>query len=158
MKVIITAEGRAVQVDDDTFEALSKHKWRISGSGYPMTTAYKFRADGTRYRTTISMHQMIMVVQHGLEVDHIDKNKLNNRRENLRTCTRSQNLCNGKLQKNNTSGHKGVRWHKASKKWIVTVKKNGVVHYFGVYADLKEAVEVRTREAKRLHGEFYRER
>ena len=71
-------------------------------------------------------------------IDHIDGNSLNNRIENLREATNSQNCMNGKLRKTNKSGHKNVYWHKSAKKWSVEIKVFGKKKYFGLFDDLEK--------------------
>jgi|688.fasta_scaffold57791_10 hypothetical protein len=89
-------------------------------------------------------------------IDHIDNNSLNNSIENLREGTISQNNMNSKRSKINTSGHKGVFWHKSSGKWQVRIRLNGKEHYFGLYANKEDAIKVAIAARKKLHGEFGR--
>jgi HNH endonuclease/AP2 domain len=91
-------------------------------------------------------------------IDHIDNNSLNNKIENLREGTRSQNQHNSKLPKNNTSGYKGVIFHKASGKWRVRIKMHGKEHYFGMYVNKEDAIKVAIAARKKLHGEFGRDK
>jgi hypothetical protein len=90
-------------------------------------------------------------------IDHIDNNSLNNKIENLREGTRSQNQHNSKLPKHNTSGHKGVTFHKPSGKWRVRIKMHGKEHYFGFYVNKEDAIKVAIEARKKLHGEFGRD-
>lgn len=75
----------------------------------------------------------------GYEIDHKDGNPLNNKIENLRICTRSENGHNTRLSKRNTSGYKGVYWDQNLKKWRARIKHNGKMHELGLYATAKEA-------------------
>ncbi len=91
-------------------------------------------------------------------VDHEDLNGLNNKWENIRNATRSQNLGNQKLHSNNTSGHKGVCWDKKAGKWIVRIqvnKKSQILGYF-VKEDLLKAAEAYEIAALNLFKEFAR--
>jgi hypothetical protein len=90
-------------------------------------------------------------------IDHEDSNPLNNNPDNLRESTIGQNARNSKLRKNNTSGHKGVHWHKASGKWYVAIKLNGKTHYFGTYINKEDAIKVAIAARKKLHGDFGRD-
>lgn len=94
----------------------------------------------------------------GKEVDHIDCNTSNNNLKNLREVTPSQNQHNRSINKNNTSGHKGVYWEKLIKKWRVRIKLKRKNHDFGFYENLEEAVQVMISERSRLHGEFGRDK
>ncbi len=71
------------------------------------------------------MHRVILGTPPGLFTDHVNGNQLDNRRENLRVCTPSQNQANKKLSKNNTSGHKGVEHVKKINRWRATIVVNG---------------------------------
>lgn len=87
------------------------------------------------------MHRVIMNPPVGMEVDHINRNKLDNRRSNLRICTHAENLANRIKPRNNTSGYKGVVWNKSRSKWLaqITVKKRHI--YLGQFDDIEEANE-----------------
>jgi len=89
-------------------------------------------------------------------IDHIDNNPLNNKIENLRECTLSQNSQNQKLKSNNTSRIKNVTWHKRVKKWQVQIMINGKNKYFGVYEDLHLAELVATEARIKYYAEFAR--
>lgn len=89
-------------------------------------------------------------------IDHIDNNSSNNNLKNLRESTNSQNSQNRKKQKNNTSGHKGIFWHKATGKWYVMITSNGKNNSFGLYEKLEEAIKVSIAARKKLHGTFGR--
>lgn len=87
-------------------------------------------------------------------IDHINQNKADNRWCNLREATRSQNSQNTGLQVNNTSGVRGVNWHKQEGKWRVRFALNGKRYSFGAYDDLETAAAVAAGARKKLHGEF----
>ena len=87
-------------------------------------------------------------------VDHIDGNKQNNRIENLREASKQENSQNQKVRWTNSSGVKGVSWHKVNKKWKVALCKNYRSYYFGTYED-KELAELVSMEATDLlHKNF----
>lgn len=87
-------------------------------------------------------------------IDHIDGNSLNNRIENLRAATQSQNLCNRGKPKSNTSGYKGVYFDKTKNKWRAEIQKHGEVHRLGYFNAAEEAGAAYNTAAKELHGEF----
>lgn len=75
--------------------------------------------------------------------------------EHLRSATRSENNSNlSGNRANNTSGHRNVTWNRSAGKWQVSITKEGVRHYYGVFVDLKEAVRVENKARKELFGEF----
>ena len=87
-------------------------------------------------------------------LDHINNNKTDNRIENLREVTYSENEQNKNKQKNNTSGVKGVFWCTRDKKWIARVAKNRKRTCVGYFSDLKDAEQAVKQARKELHGEF----
>ena len=102
-------------------------------------------------------HRVAFFIYHGFLpeiVDHKNRIKTDNRISNLRAATKSLNSCNAKLRSNNTSGVKGVGWHKQSKRWRVRIKVNSVEHNFGLFIDKDEAIKVAKEKRKLLHGEF----
>lgn len=87
-------------------------------------------------------------------IDHIDGNGLNNKWNNLRTCSQSDNSCNSRIMKNNTSGIKGLHWDKANRKWLVYICRNGKNKNLGRYADKNQALAILHAHRQNLHGEF----
>ena len=88
--------------------------------------------------------------------DHIDGNRLNNQKTNLRVVTRAQNAINRGLNKNNTSGITGVSWDKGSKKWIAYIQANKEFLTLGYYDKKYEAVNRRKMAEKIYFGEYRR--
>ena len=121
-----------------------------SGHGY-----IKIRLAGRSYYA----HQIVFLMHHGYipEVtDHTDYDTTNNRIENLRASTKSTNGMNRDKPKSNTSGVKGVVWHKGGKKWMARVMVGGRDIYLGLYADFAEAVSVANAARIEKHGDFAR--
>ena len=89
-------------------------------------------------------HHLVWLYVYGYlpehEIDHIDRNKSNNKINNLRHATRQCNARNIGLQCNNTSGIKGVYWHKQSDKWHAKIKVNNKLRHLGLFTDFTEAV------------------
>lgn len=77
------------------------------------------------------------------EIDHIDGDKLNNKISNLRQVSRSENMKNVKVRKNNTSGFCGVYWKGELNKWMVLIQSFGKTKYIGIFSDLSDAVKAR---------------
>jgi hypothetical protein len=149
MKEIPLTKGRMAIVDDQDFEWLSTYKWYFnSQKGYAATP--KKMQDGTT--KTISMQREIMNTPAGMETDHINGNKLDNRRENLRVATHTQNQSNRGKQKNNTSGFKGVIL--LNGKWYRQIKYKWKNYHGGPFNTPEEAAADYDRAALELHGEF----
>ena len=105
----------------------------------------------------IALHRIVWMMQHGEMpslIDHIDGNRQNNRIENLRLANRFENSQNKRINKNNTSGVKGVFWHKKASKWKAEISCKNKIYGLGLYDDLKEADEVVCLARELLHGQF----
>lgn len=149
MKMITLTRGRTCVVDDDDYAELMKHSWSFSNGGYAKR--------GTRVSgkiTTVCMHRQVMDAPFGYEVDHINHDKLDNRRENLRICTRGQNVHNYVVMVSNTSGYKGVHWHKVANKWQARIRINYTRINLGLFINKDDAARAYNEAAIRLHGEF----
>ena len=125
---------RCVQiiVDDADHEWLSRFHWQASEQLCVAT-----RAKGER--KGILIHRMILNAPAHLEVDHINGNRLDNRRENLRLVTSSQNKMNRGPRKDCKSGIKGVSWHKQNSKWVARIKIDGKYKHLGQFETKEEA-------------------
>jgi len=102
-------------------------------------------------------HRLIFMMQYGYlpsEVDHINGDRADNRIENLRPATRSENQCSRNALANNTSGYPGVSWHKKSKAWLVRVMKNGKTHIIGYFKDLELTALVASEARFIYHGVY----
>ena len=88
------------------------------------------------------------------EIDHIDRNPSNNSISNLRLCTSSQNKCNTRLSKKNTSGIKGISWNKLKNKWQVRITINKKTIALGNYENLEDAKLIIKKARQKYHGEF----
>lgn len=109
----------------------------------------------------VGVHRIVFVLHHGFvpeTVDHIDGDTNNNRVENLRAATRRQNSMNTTTPSRNTSGVKGVSFHKNTNKWAAFVRVDGRQVHLGVFASIDEARKVRVEAAKQSYGEFFNDR
>jgi len=134
-------------VDDADYDKLKTYSWSRSGRGDVV-------AWDKGNNKLVKMHRLIMEAPPNVEVDHINRNPLDNRRDNLRYCNSSQNKCNRLKQHNNKSGYKGVSWHKQRKKWTVRCGHHGKHHYIGLFDDKEDAARAYDAAARRLHGDF----
>jgi hypothetical protein len=113
----------------------------------------KIRIDGKLYLA----HQLAFLYMTGSlvkEIDHIDGNGLNNRWNNLRECTRSQNKANITKLSNNSSGYKGVYWRKDRQKWIPSIDCEGRTYHLGCYSNIEDAKAAYDAKSKELFGGF----
>lgn len=148
MKEILLTQSKVAIVDDEDYDYLMQWSWCYSG-GYANRYFHKKMKS-----KSISMHRAIMKTPEGMETDHINHNKLDNRRRNLRICDRFQNRHNRPRQRNNTSGHKGVSWYKKSNKWRVQITFHGKKIHVGVFVNIEDAAKAYQNKAKELFGEF----
>jgi len=115
--------------------------------------AVRTEGDGKNQRM-IYMHRVIMNAPPETETDHINMNSLDNRRENLRLCTRAENSANKKKYSTNTSGYKGVTWCKATKKWKAQITVNYKNKVLGYFQNILDAARAYNEAAKEEFGNF----
>jgi hypothetical protein len=154
MKEIPLTKGKVALVDDDVFEFLNQWKWFYS-KGPEDRTGYAIRFDKNgKHNKSISMHRVIMNTPPNLEVDHRDRDGCNNQRLNMRNCSHFQNVRNRSIQKDNSSGYKGVSWDKKCKKWRVQIRIDGRKVWLGLFSSIQDASRIYDQAAIRFHGEF----
>ena len=134
MEIKLT-QGHRAYVSIEDYEYLSQWKWKIHPQGYACRSAGSPRSG---YKT-ILMHRVVNNTPKGMETDHINRDKLDNRRENLRTVTRSENEFNKNIRLGNESGISGVCWDKNRSKWLCRVGKK----YIGRHNTLQAAQQAR---------------
>ena len=139
-------------VDDEDFEELNQYRWSVAKRRAVFYAQRNLRLDNKR--VTVFMHTQIIKAHQGLEIDHIDGNGLNNQRSNLRTCTSEENKMNRGKFVNNTSGFKGVSWHKPAMKWRAQINANGKTTHLGLFATKELAYEAYISACIKYHGEF----
>lgn len=149
MKEIKLTQGKVALVDDEDFEWINQWKWYAQKRNNGLTAA---RRDGKKI---VSMHRVIMgVTDCNLFIDHKNHDILDNRRDNLRICTKAQNNCNIRSHRGSTSKYLGVCWCRRSRKWISSIKSNGIIYKLGYFKSEKEAAIAYNNKALKLHGEF----
>ena len=129
----------------ETGDKISTH---LSGRGYLQTSLYK---------KSVFVHRLIFIYVYGyspISVDHINGNKLDNRSENLREASVTENNRNVGLRKDNSSGVKGVYWKTANKKWRAQIRIDGKRKHLGYFDDLELAELVAIEARNKYHGEF----
>lgn len=149
MKQIPLTQGKFALVDDEDFEWLNQWKWHYDVKGY----AARHLSRKTSNHELVYMHRQIMNFPKNKMVDHKDRNGLNNRRENLRSCTKSQNAMNSKKEINNRSGYRGVvvDSYNTIRAFIMVNKRHIPL---GKFSSLIDAARARDIAAKKYHGEF----
>jgi len=135
MKEIQLTQGKVALVDDADYEWLNQWKWCANKAKSCIYAARTWRENGKKI--TRRLHTEIMGKKEGLEIDHINGNKLDNRKENLRFVTRRQNMQN--LHTIRASKYPGVGWHNHNKKWRARIKTNGKEKLLGYYTNEEDA-------------------
>jgi hypothetical protein len=137
-------------VDDADYDWLNQWKWRCNSTNNGFNYASR-NENGMHVR----MHRKIMrLLDPHIEVDHINGDGLDNRRENLRPCTRTQNNTNRGMRKTNRSGFKGVIFDPDTGKWRVILKANKRKYDAGRFSNLVDAAIAYDALAIKYHGEF----
>lgn len=152
MRKIPLTQNNLALVDDDDYEKISEYKWR-NHNGYAARTTPR----SAEVRTTILMHREILGdIPEGMDVDHINGNKSDNRRSNLRIVTRQQNCHNSPKRARNTSGYKGVSFDKRKNKWRARLRHEGSELFLGYFENKHDAARMCNFWASDLFGEFAR--
>lgn len=143
------ADGELIRLRSTTGARKGDIAGTVNAAGYKIT-------DVNNKKQLI--HRLVFLYHYGhipKYVDHIDGNPLNNRIENLRGCSLSENQYNSKTPKNNISGVKGVHWCNTKRKWVAKISVNNKNKYIGSFHDLTLASYACDAARKKYHGEFY---
>jgi hypothetical protein len=145
-------QGKFAKVDPEDYIWLSQFKWYCNNRPH---TSYAIRNAGEgKERRKVLMHREIMDTPGHLVCDHINRHGLDNRKKNLRNCTKGENNLNQGGERNSASKYKGVYWKKDTKKWAACIKKGGKRKHLGYFDDEAEAAKAYDDAARRLHGQF----
>ena len=128
-------------IDLDDVDKVKNYRWGLT-KGYVLNKSIK------------ELHRFIADCPDDMIVDHINHNKLDNRKENLRICTKSQNAMNVKKRKNNTSGATGVYWDKIRSKWYAQIWINARCTNLGYFGSKEEAIQARKNAEIEYFGEY----
>jgi len=141
-----TNRGVEVLIDAETLDIIGGRSVFLASRGrYPA-----IKLNGKKQK----LHRLVLDAPDGVHVDHIDGNVLDCRRANLRLCSHGENMRNSRMPKNNTSGRKGVRWHRRDKKWVAQIWMDGQSIHLGLFTCLEDAANAYDAAARNLHGEF----
>lgn len=151
MRQIPLSNGRDFAVvSDEEFSVLSAFRWHRHTAGYAYRAVKK-----AGKQTNYLMHRDVLGAKSGQIVDHINGDPLDNRRQNLRFATHSQNCMNAAAIRK-TSDFRGVSWHSCRKKWRAVIKRDGRAKHIGYFASETQAAAAYDRAAAVMHGEFAR--
>jgi AP2 domain. len=154
MEIRLT-QGKVALIDDEDFGKVAG-KWHVHWNG-PRVYARRTTYPGGNRKVNIYMHRVILGALEGEQVDHRNGDTLDNRKGNLRiTRSDSEQQANRGLSKANTSGFKGVHWHKRDKCWRAQIKVNHKRIDLGRYRTPEEAAAAYDRRAREVWGDFAR--
>lgn len=129
-------------IDLEYVDVVNDYKWRLNYQGYVVNDKVG------------KLHRFLMNPGEDLVIDHINRNRLDNRICNLRACTLQENNMNKSIQCNNTSGIQGVSWDKNRNKWLVHITVNRKQIHLGYFNTIEEAAEARRQAEIEYFGEF----
>ena len=133
-------------VDDEDYGFLNQFFWQVDREGIIKTRS--------KENGHVLLTHLLMKPPKGFEIDHKDRNRLNNQKSNLRFATSAQNKMNRGPRKDCKSGYKGVSWHKQRKKWTTRIKIKNKYLFLGLFEDIKQAAFVYNNAAKKYFREF----
>ena len=138
-----TSKGEEFYFDLEDYDLIKNYTWYVGDKGY-------IKAENE----DITLHRVVMRAKEGDVIDHIFHKKFDNRKSQLRFVTNSQNQMNRDIGKNNTSGHRGISWHKKHQKWIAQIGVMGKLKYLGLFSDIEDAIKARKEAEKKYFGEY----
>jgi hypothetical protein len=150
-KLIPLTKNQHAIVDDEDYDFLMQWKWECD-PGTGMVRCRQWR--GQRYAGMILMHRLITNAPAGMQVDHINHNRLDNRHCNLRVCTHQENNFNRRSTPGSSSQFKGVSWSRRRSKWHAVIDIDKKTRHIGYFTDEVEAAKAYDRKAKEHFGDF----
>lgn len=162
-RIIPLTLGKFAVVDASDFDAISQNKWFWSKYKGEVEIGYAARSvrrlglgKGVNQYDTILMHRVIMSAPKGIQVDHKNMIRWDNRKSNLRLATFSENVRHRGVQRNNSTGFTGVYFNRKHplRPFSASIVIDGKLHRLGHFETITEAAEARRIATFRLHGEF----
>lgn len=141
-------EKLRAKIDIEDVEKCKQYRWSVSRNGYIVSK---------KKNTTVLLHRHILGLSDEDKEyipDHINHDKTDNRKSNLRIATYSQNAMNASAPSSNTSSVKGVSWNGRDERWEAYISKDGVRHYLGYFKTLNEAKDARLKAESEFFGEY----
>lgn len=145
--ICTVASGQRFIFDRDDYSMIKKYTWYVDKHGYVRTKIHS---------KTVLLHRLLASPPDNMQVDHINLDPSDNRKSNLRHATNQQNVCNQPTDRENTSGYKGVSWHKMRRKWASQIHVHGKHISLGLYANIQDAARAYNKAAIHYFGEFAR--
>lgn len=136
-------KGMKATIDAEDAPLVGGHKWCVNGKGYVSS-----KMDGKQ----VQLHRVLLAdeLSKGMQVDHVNGDKLDNRRSNLRVCTPAQNMANQRAR----NGYKGVSYSNSLRQWRASIRHNYRFIHIGYFAVPEAAARAYDQKARELKGEF----
>lgn len=148
-EIPLTNSALVTLVDDEDYELLAENRWQINkDSGVQRTSRFRGRL------FNVMMHRVIMNAPDGVEVDHRNRNPLDNWKDNLRLSTHAENTRNASKAGGKSSRFKGVSWYKAGELWTAYIRANGRQLHLGRFLREEDAALAYNEAASQYFGEF----
>lgn len=157
IEILLNQGSKILFIDEIDIPLINHYKWyahKECTKGYEQWYAYAPAVLANGRKSQVKLHRLITNALPNQFVDHWDHNGLNNTRENLRVCTPAQNAQNQRRNSINTSGFKGVSWHKQGNKWASYIKIEGKRKSLGLYHNIIEAAVAYDEVALKVFGKF----
>lgn len=146
--VCTVKSGKTFLIDEDDLDFVKQYRWSVDKDGYVRGGKGKER--------NLKLHRVLLNVQKGQVVDHINGNPSDCRKNNLRITTQHNNTFNAKLPKSSTTGYKGVCFDKSRNKYMAHIHPNGRMIFLGYFDDVIEAAHAYDEAASLYFGEYAR--
>ena len=147
IEIILNNSDNNCLIDTEDYELIKNNHWVLSSDGYAISSS------GDLFRKR--MHRIIMHVNNDLLIDHINRNRLDNRKSNLRIVDNQHNSFNQTIRSTNTSGVIGVTWWKRDQNWSAQIKYNYKSHRLGYFDNFDDAVIARLNAEIKYFGKEY---
>ena len=156
MSVTIDIKGYSVIVDDEDYNKVVAIRWTASkiAKDRPQPYFRCFARINGRLKIKWHLHRWLIDAPVDKYVDHINHNTLDNRKCNLRLCTMEENMRNRPKYASNTTGYRGIAYHKRDKRYQAQIKVDGKRIYLGYFLTAEEAFEAYKTASQKYHGEF----
>lgn len=153
-EIPLAGSDKPALVDDEDYEEVSKYRWFVLREKGHTNYAGTKVGYGRRGSKTLRMHKLIMGTDpDGREIDHRNRDGLDNQRANLRWATKSQQRWNQAVRRDSKSGFKGVHLLHG-RYWAATIRHEGKPYHLGYFPTAEAAAHAYDTRARELHGEF----
>lgn len=134
MRYLYVRGGNRTALDDDDYEYFKQWKWGLSKDGYIIRSS----PNGVLF-----LHRLVNKTPKGMETDHINRDKTDNRKSNLRSVSLRKNKYNIPVKSNNSSGYTGVSFYKRTGRWRARIGGNKLGSHLGYFDTKEQAIEAR---------------